>query len=517
MIKAFDLGKSKIYSLAGLMIGGALLLAVFDYQSSIANITFYDFFRQSSTQNLLLALLLIVPVVGGIVVGRSWARIAELSRALDEMAGDRERLVRARDAGWAKSAETQSLLDQESGLFVDNWDQLVTEKDKLREEAEVSSALLAAALAIGNLAGPKEVLATLTEALKAALFADACFMFAWDKEAGAFLSDQAPDIHLKSRTFPAIKRLKEERVPIALADATAGKVVPKKLVDQLGLRSALLIPCIKRDEVVAIAVAVYTKTAHTFSDRDLLIASGIVNPATIVMENSDLYQEIVANHAELKRLMTRLAVSQEDERRRFARDLHDGVIQNLSGIIFSLSRLAKALDENEESARKEISQIEEIVQETITDLRQVIYDLRPTILDSLGLVPTLEKHLETFGRKNDIETVYKPQIGERLNGVTETALFRLAQEALNNIKKHAEAKKVILNLKRDQGSVVMSVKDDGRGFDMDEAGKRMSQDSGFGLSGMKERVKSLSGEVEIVSKPGEGTTVNVIVPLAEGA
>ncbi|MDP1808765.1 MAG: GAF domain-containing sensor histidine kinase [Actinomycetota bacterium] len=518
MIKPFDLRKSGVYALAGLIIGGLLLLAVFDYQSSVANITFYDFFKQSSTQNLLLALVLIVPVLGGVAVGRDRAQINELRGRVGKLTKDREQLIKAHDVRQVESLKLQELLDQESGLFVDNWDQLVTEKDKLREEAEVSSALLKAALAIGNLAGTEEVLNALAGALHEALFADSSLLFVWDPEVNAFVSDQEPDIQLTPRSFPAIKKLRDERVPVALDDVAIGGLIPKNIIEKLGIKSSILIPCVQRDEVVAIAQVIYTKAGYEFRDRDIQIASGIISPAKIVLENADLYQESIANHSELRRLHARLAESQEEERRRFSRDLHDGVIQNLSGIIFSLSFLSKALDPKAGGARQEIEQIEKIVQETITDLRIMINDLRPTILDSLGLVPTLEKHLERFGSNNNIAVIYKPQIKDRLEGAIETALFRLAQEALNNIKKHAKAKKVTLDLKRNNGSVVMCVKDDGLGFDVDEIRKRVSHDSGFGLSGMKERIQSLNGDVEITSRPGEGTLVKATIPLeAKGA
>jgi len=512
-IKPFSLRNSGKFALAGFFMGLLLLAAVYDYQSSVSKIDFRQFFLQSSTQNLLLALIVVVPVLGGVIIGRGRARINELRHQVNRLAKDREKLIGSRQASRTESSKLQGLLTQESGLFVDNWDQLVTEKEKLREEAEVSSALLKVALAIGNLAGPDEVLNTLADALPEALFADASLLFVWDPAISAFISYQEPDIQLKPRSFPAIKKLREERVPVALDDVAASGLIPKNIINKLGIKSAILIPCVKRGEVVAIAKVIYTKARHEFSDRDIQIASGIVSPATIVLENAELYQEKIANHSELQRLMTRLAESQEDERRRLARDLHDGVIQNLSGIIFSLSFLGKALDPKDKVAPKEIEQIEKIVEDTIGDLRRVIYDLRPTMLDSLGLVPTLEKHLERFGQQNNIATVYKPQVKERLSGVVETALYRLAQEALNNIKKHAQAKKVTLDLKLNNGSAVMCVKDDGLGFDMAEIRKRVSQDSGFGLSGMKERVQSLNGDVEITSKPGEGTLVKVTVPL----
>ena len=513
MVSPFDLKKSGVYALAGFIIGLLLLIAVYDYQRAADKITPSLFFHQSSTQNLLIVLLLAVPTICGVVVGGGRLKIKELRRHIGRLQQERERLVVSENKIATESNKLRGLLDQESGLFVDNWDQLITEKDKLREEAEVSSALLRTALAIGNLAEPVAVLDALATALPSALFADDCAIFTWNAKEKAFTSDQVAGVELKPRSFPGLKKLKEERVPLAIDDVEAGGLIPKKIINKFNIKSAILIPCVKRGDVIAVAIVMYVKATHEFTDRDIQIASGIVNPATIVLENADLYAEIIENHTELKRLMTRLAESQEDERRRMARDLHDGVIQNLSGIIFSLSFLGNALNPDQDSARQEIEQLENIVQETISDLRQVIYDLRPTILDSLGLVPTLEKHLDRFAETNNVQTVFNHQLKERVSGVVETALFRLAQEALNNIKKHAGAKKITLDLKESHKKIVMMVKDDGEGFDMEEVKKRVSQTSGFGLSGMKERVQSLQGDVEILSKPGAGTQVKVTVPL----
>lgn len=518
MIGQADLKRSGIYALAGFVLGALTLFAVIDYQSSLNNQPFFDFLANSDANNLLYVLIVAIPSVCGVIVGSGRSQVKQLRQRINDLATERDKLLALRAQTVDESAKLKALLNQESGYFVENWDQLVTEKENLREEAEISSSLLKVALAIGSLAGPDEALRLLTDSLPAALFADNCLTFTWDADAKAYVSNSDLNLELRPRAFAALNRLLTKKVPVAIDDVGASGLIPRKIIEQLKIRSAILIPCVRRDFVAAIAMVIYIKATHSFSDRDIQIASGIVSQATVVLENAHLYGEIKSSHSELQRLMTRLASSQEEERRRISRDLHDGVIQNLSGMIFSLSFLEKALGQSDQGAIDEIAQLVQIVEGTIADIRQVIYDLRPTILDTLGLVPTLEKHLERFGANNSIEISYNPQLSSRLPETVETGLFRLAQEALNNIKKHAEAKKVTLDLKRIKKQAIMTIKDNGRGFDPLKANDRASQDSGFGLSGMRERVQSLGGNVEITSKPGSGTEVTVTVPMAtEGA
>ncbi len=514
----FDLRKSGMHALVGLLIGLLLLVAVIDHLSSQADTSFTDFLTGSSELNLVFLLLVFIPALSGMLVGSARASARQLRHRTFELTQERDRLIESRAQTQTKTQELQRSLDQESGFFVDNWDQLVTEKDNLREEAEISSALVGVALAIGSLAGTGDTLEMLRNALPAALFADACLTFEWSKSEKAFVASGDPDVKLKPRSVKAISRLRKELKPITIESVETDELLPAKLRESLEAKSAILIPCVNRNEVTAIAMVLYKKAGHKFSDRDVQIASGIVSQTQIVFENSQLYEDVIESRNELQRLLTRLASSQEDERRRISRDLHDGVIQNLSGIIFSLNFLGNALDDDDESAKKEVAQLEEIVHGTITDLRKVIYDLRPTILDSLGLVPTLEKHLESFGEANNFTIDYNPKLEQRLSEAVETGLFRLAQETLNNIKKHSKGTTVSIALNKVKDDVVMVIEDDGVGFDMIEIKKRASQDSGFGLSGMNERVQSLGGAVKIASEPGNGTRVTVTVPYqAKGA
>ncbi len=497
----------------GFVLGVMFIIAVYDYQSSSTNMDFLQFLQLSGAQSLMLLLIVAIPTVSGIFVGSNRQRVIELRGHVNSLVRERDKLMKTQLANKNQSSKLKSLLDQESGFFVDNWDELVTEKDKLREEAEISSTLLTVALELGRLTSAESVLEMLATSLKRALFADNCLNFLWDAEEQAFICAQDSRLALNETSSAAVKSINAEHGPVAINEAQLDEMIPAEVVNKYEIKSGIFIPCVKRDVINAIALVIYTKAAHDFNDRDIQIASGIAGTARIILENADLFEEVLANNNELQRLITRVAATQEEERRRFSRDLHDGIIQNLSGILFSLSFLENALDPKEDSAAKEIAQLETIVEETISDLRKIIYDLRPTILDSLGLVPTLEKHLDRFSQMTNIETAYDADVELRLPGPIETALFRLAQESLNNVNKHANASKVSLDLKQADNQVIMDVKDNGSGFSIEKTQKKQSQNSGFGLSGMRERVQSLDGNVEIKSVLGEGTIISVTIPL----
>ncbi len=252
----------------------------------------------------------------------------------------------------------------------------------------------------------------------------------------------------------------------------------------------------------------------SFSPRDINLLSTLAPQIAIALENAQLYQETLDKRRILNELMRRVSQAHEEERRRISRDLHDGIAQNLSGMIFNLDSLKRQIA-SDIRAQNQIKELEQLATGTIADLRKLIYDLRPATLDSLGLVPTIEKYIEQFKEENRIEVNFKTSLTERLPTITETSLFRLIQEALNNVKKHAQATQVSIGLEKHDQALRISIEDDGKGFDLEEIKARQLKDKGFGLIGMKERVESLGGDLKIVTHPGGGTKIIATVPLRQ--
>ncbi|CAM3521546.1 histidine kinase [Brevibacillus invocatus] len=204
--------------------------------------------------------------------------------------------------------------------------------------------------------------------------------------------------------------------------------------------------------------------------------------------------------------------AQEEERKRVAREIHDGPAQSMANVVLR-SEIVERMLKNERilEAQMELHELKEMVRMSLADVRRIIFDLRPMALDDLGLVPTLQKYIRTCEER--IETTIDLVVfgvEPPLRSSVKAAIFRLVQECLNNVEKHANANTVQVKLEFLQESLRLVVKDDGIGFNLDE---RMATGGSFGLLGMNERTQLLEGEIEVQSAPGEGTKVLFQIPL----
>jgi two-component system sensor histidine kinase DegS len=203
--------------------------------------------------------------------------------------------------------------------------------------------------------------------------------------------------------------------------------------------------------------------------------------------------------------------AQEEERRRVAREIHDGPAQSMANVVFRAEVCERLIDIDMPRAKKEISELREQVRGCLKETRKIIFDLRPMTLDDLGVVPTIRRFLDTLKERTGIS--YEVRVmGEekRLDAYVEIGLFRVVQEALNNVEKHAEASEIEVIVEFNRKFVAAVVTDDGQGFDSDD--DNIGKES-FGLLGMRERINLLKGEVHFKSQIGEGTKVTVKIPL----
>jgi signal transduction histidine kinase len=207
--------------------------------------------------------------------------------------------------------------------------------------------------------------------------------------------------------------------------------------------------------------------------------------------------------------------TQEDERRRIARDNHDHFGQRLTALRFKLDRLQKMFENGDFPEKEKIcTQVDDVKKKTEQldrDVDFLAWDLRPASLDYLGLRLTLMNFVKEWARYTGVKPDFHTSgLGKvRLSGETETNLYRIAQEALNNILKHAKAKAVSVLLEKRKDTVVLIVEDDGIGFDVE---KKLNRPKGLGLVGMKERAELIGGKFEIESAPRKGTTIFVRAP-----
>lgn len=213
----------------------------------------------------------------------------------------------------------------------------------------------------------------------------------------------------------------------------------------------------------------------------------------------------------------RIIKAQEDERQRVAREIHDGPAQSMSNVVLKAEICEKLIDVDLEKARFELQNLKRIVRESLVDVRKIIYNLRPMSLDDLGLVPTLQRFTSTFQDENKIDVQFKSRGSiSDIRPVISLTVFRIVQEALNNIRKHAKANSVVINIEFLEDKLRLSIIDDGVGFDAENIKVRNEDiDGGFGLFSMKERVELLDGEFSINSRSGSGTRLSIMIPLTQ--
>lgn len=211
-------------------------------------------------------------------------------------------------------------------------------------------------------------------------------------------------------------------------------------------------------------------------------------------------------------LLHRIVTAQEDERRRISRDLHDQLGQRLTALRLKLTALSDLCRRDSEMASR-VFRIQQIAELLDSDVGWIAWQLRPSALDELGLVPALETFLSEWSRQyNKPSEFHSPSAEDlRLNPEVESQVYRITQEALNNVAKHAHAEKVSVILERVGDAMVLIVEDDGVGFDSDSLTSEISH--GLGLPGMKERADLIGGELEIETRQGGGTSVYLRVPI----
>jgi len=208
---------------------------------------------------------------------------------------------------------------------------------------------------------------------------------------------------------------------------------------------------------------------------------------------------------------------QENERNRIAKYLHDHVAQDLSSLKIGLETLFDEPQKLTPDKKKKVSEISRILQESIQSVRDLSYNLRPAGMDQLGLVRTVYQLCEDFSEKNDINVDYYSAGVKDLKLDFDTAinLYRLIQEGLNNINKHAAAKNAIVRLVASSPKIILRIEDDGRGFDVDKRLSEALKEKRMGLSNMEERVSLLAGRMDIKSQLGRGTRILIEIPWPE--
>ncbi len=298
-----------------------------------------------------------------------------------------------------------------------------------------------------------------------------------------------------SKAGRVLERGRSERVDSVLEDPE----IDQQAARRLGVHSGLFVPLVVQGRPIGVVIA-HDKSGPTpaFTDDDLRLVEMLAARAATAVDLSQRVSRDAVN---------RVVAAQELERRRLARELHDETGQALTSILLGLKPLESSVAD--EDSRAAVVSLRELVVTTLQNVRRLAVELRPSALDDFGLVPALERLVDTFRDQSQLGVDVESNLGdERLPSDVETTIYRIVQEALSNVVKHAEATQVSILLTRKPAAVAAMVEDNGRGFDPADVSR-----DGLGLVGMRERVSLLGGRLRIESAPGSGATLVAEIPL----
>ncbi|HEY2764491.1 MAG TPA: GAF domain-containing sensor histidine kinase [Pseudonocardiaceae bacterium] len=269
------------------------------------------------------------------------------------------------------------------------------------------------------------------------------------------------------------------------------------------------VPIVTRSGDLVGVLNVHTRDRREFTGADVDLLRTVAGLMAGVIENASLHSRLAEREEAMERFAEQIVLLQETERRRLAGEIHDGISQRIVSLSFHLSAAADALVLDPGAAGEQIARAQELAGAALDETRNAIAGLRPPVLDDLGLAASLE----SLARSTQLPHVQVDTVAGYLPEHVETAVYRIAQEALQNVMKHASAQHVHLRLSVTSEAVVLEVSDDGAGFDPAAASERAGP-GGYGLPGMQQRAELLGGQLTAESSPGWGAMVRLRVPIS---
>lgn len=277
-------------------------------------------------------------------------------------------------------------------------------------------------------------------------------------------------------------------------------------------RSIAAVPLQIKGKTIGVLEVLNKFSADGFDEEDLRLMLTLATQAAIAIENARLYQS-------LREERDRIIQAQEDVRKELSRKLHDGAVQLLAAVAMDVEHIGRLLKLKPEAVFAELDALRKLVHQATREARMVLFELRPVILESQGLVPALRSYVnqlrdsDEFAVHLDVSN-FRQQLDPKVAGT----IFSIVQEAINNVKKHAYARNVWINLAFDEDQLVVGIKDDGQGFDVKAVERDYDQRGSFGLLNMHERAELIDGFLVIESsqvEPERGTVVTLRVPLGK--
>ena len=299
--------------------------------------------------------------------------------------------------------------------------------------------------------------------------------------------------------------------PLMVDDVNRDDRYYRSISEDLGYttRSILCVPMIAKRDVIGVLQLLNKVGGSYFTLADQEMLTAFAAQSAVSIDNARLYENLRGER-------DRILAVEEDVRHGLARDLHDGPAQMLAAIIMS-ANFAKAAMERGSSplALSELNEMVPVAEKALHQVRTLLFDLRPVLLETRGLVPALESYARRLRESEglDVALAVDGDFG-RLWHKAEVAVFSVVQEAINNARKHAQAGRIDIEVKTaEEDCIVVIVRDDGIGFDVDRVTARYDERESLGMLSMKERAEVVHGELSISSHPGEGTSVTLRLPL----
>jgi PAS domain S-box-containing protein len=346
--------------------------------------------------------------------------------------------------------------------------------------------------------------------------ADGGGVLLWDDERGVLTPHTGFEAGAGEFVRPGeglVGRVAERRQGLAVDDYAHWADAAKSPLRRMGIGACWAEPLVYRDRLTGV-IAVWTRAVGSqFSRQDPQPLKIFAAQAAIAIENARLYEAVTAHLDEMRGLSSRMMAIREEEALRIARDLHDEVGQSLTSILLGVEALRSTGEPAD--MRRQTEEFRLLTARSLDEIRRVIRSLRPPALDEVGLLAALRRHLSEYAAATGLRIdVCGPGLdGVRLPAEASITLFRIAQEAVTNIAKHAGAQCASVTLTQREGRLVLLVEDDGCGFDVAKTRRSARRVDHLGLVGMEERAALVGGTVQVESAAGKGTTVVAEIPL----
>jgi len=315
--------------------------------------------------------------------------------------------------------------------------------------------------------------------------------------------------------FPGIRRAMKTRRPLLITPQNIEQFLPREIINDFAYTSMVMAPLLSKNSNIGVMQVDRPGALTPFTSEEAEIIFALARETAIAMENNKLMQVLAEKEKHLRQLFNKLITVQEDERKRIAYELHDGIIQSLIAIWYRLQRLVTSGPDAPlaDDEHNELSRLVDLIGEQIQEIRRLIQNMRPITLDDYGLIPAIEFYIDNLKQHHHIAIDFTVA-GEphRLTNDLELTLYRITQEALANIIKHSRATCARINLSMTENEVLLNIIDNGSGFTLNRENKKHFQDK-LGLASMQERATLLGGTFNIHSEKGQGTAVNIRIPV----